>query len=316
MNKDDTAPIFVSTYSRPEHLRRTLDALAANRLAEWSDVYVFSDGPRPGDEEKVQAVRDYVDTVSDGFRSVTVIKREVNNRVANNRGGIVQLLEASGQVICLEEDVVTAPDFLEFMNQGLNVYRDRNDIFAICGYTPPIIFPDDYSRDIFRCPRFNAWGFATWKDRYDSVIFDKSQYKALLSNPEKLRQYKRRGEDVEVKLRSEAEGRLDALDVKIIFTQFINQQSVISPVQSLVLNIGHDGTGLHCRSSNRFDVGLSEFGQTFEMDPDIESDSRIDFALYCFRSQLSTSLLPRVMVRDLWRPFRRFLGKHLKGIRS
>ena len=45
--------------------------------------------------------------------------------------------------------------------------------------------------------------------------------------------------------------------LKAMYTQFLKKQYTVYPTQSLTLNIGHDGTGIHCGASNRFDVKLS-----------------------------------------------------------
>lgn len=49
------APIVIFAFNRPEHLQRTLDALAANTLAAESDVF-YCDGLRNGgDAQKIDA---------------------------------------------------------------------------------------------------------------------------------------------------------------------------------------------------------------------------------------------------------------------
>lgn len=35
------APVILFTYNRPEHTKRTIEALAANELAAETDLYVF-----------------------------------------------------------------------------------------------------------------------------------------------------------------------------------------------------------------------------------------------------------------------------------
>ena len=65
------------------------------------------------------------------------------------------------------------------------------------------------------------------------------------------------GEDLLVMLRNVAYGSLEALDVRFMYTQFMKGQYTIYPTQSLVLNIGFDGTGIHCGKTDRFNVVLS-----------------------------------------------------------
>ncbi len=119
----DLAPIGLSVYVRLEHIKKTVSALQRNRLADQSQLYVFSDAPQPGDEKKVAEVRRFLKTIS-GFKMINIVERKENGRVANTRGGLRYLLDHFGKAILLEEDVVTAPGFLTFMNEGLEIYRD------------------------------------------------------------------------------------------------------------------------------------------------------------------------------------------------
>ena len=79
------APIGISVYSRLKHLKQTINALKSNTIAKASKLYIFSDGPRAGDETAVREMRNYLTSI-DGFDEVVVIDREINSRVENNRG--------------------------------------------------------------------------------------------------------------------------------------------------------------------------------------------------------------------------------------
>ena len=157
----ELAPIGVSTYSRLYHLKKTIEALQNNTLAKQSELYIFSDAPKEGDEEIVSTVRKYIHTIN-GFRKVHIIERKTNGRVANNRGGIEELLDKYGKVIFLEEDIVTSAYFLQYMNDALHFYKNDNRISSIAGYCPPIKIPVEYKQDVFILHRFAPWGFAIW----------------------------------------------------------------------------------------------------------------------------------------------------------
>lgn len=252
----DLAPIGVSAYVRLEHLKQTLGALKNNFLAEESELYVFSDAPREGDERNVQALRTYAATIS-GFKSVTVIEREQNNRVYNNRGGIDFLLNKYKKVIWLEEDIITSQYFLKYMNDALIAYKDNDKIISITGYCPPIRIPDSYDKDVFLLKRFNAWGFGVWKHKFEpfSYSIDKDEYNRLLSSTKPV--LDRYGKDIFGMVEKEANNELDALDVKLMYFQAVHDLYTVYPVRSMVKNIGFDGSGLHCGNTGRFDVELS-----------------------------------------------------------
>ena len=46
MAEKKTAPVILFTYNRPEHTRRTIEALAKNELAQDTELFVFSDAAR------------------------------------------------------------------------------------------------------------------------------------------------------------------------------------------------------------------------------------------------------------------------------
>lgn len=255
----ELSPIGVSAYVRLEHLRRTITALRANRLACESELFVFSDAPQPGDEDKVAAVRSYLHTV-DGFKSVTIVERSENGRVANNRGGIRMLLDRFGKLVFLEDDIVTAPGFLTFMNQALDKYENNDKVFSITGYCPPIAIPAGYKFDAFFLRRFNGWGFGIWKDRTELIKpVSLGDYRDLIADRGKLREFSRgAGPDIIHGLRLDAKGLIDALDLKINYAQFVHDKYTVYPTASLAGNIGMDGSGTHCEVSEKFGTELSE----------------------------------------------------------
>jgi GT2 family glycosyltransferase len=80
----DIAPIIVFCYNRPEHLRKTMNWLRANKHAEESPLYVFCDGPKVNASEeqlqKIAAARAVVDelAVVPAFKEVHILKRDEN----------------------------------------------------------------------------------------------------------------------------------------------------------------------------------------------------------------------------------------------
>ena len=46
------APIALFVYNRPEHTKKTLEALQKNTLAQNSELFIFSDGPKNNQDKK------------------------------------------------------------------------------------------------------------------------------------------------------------------------------------------------------------------------------------------------------------------------
>ena len=115
------APIVLFVYNRPEHTRRTLEALAANPLAAESDLIVYADGPKkPEHVALVEKVRSVVRGVS-GFKSLKLVERESNLGLAKSIiAGVTAACDSRGKVIVLEDDLLVSPQFLTFLNHGLD----------------------------------------------------------------------------------------------------------------------------------------------------------------------------------------------------
>ena len=259
------APIGISTYIRINHIKRTIEALQKNTLAKQSDLYIFSDAPKPDDEAKVAIVREYLHTI-DNFKSVNIIERSVNSRVANNRGGIKMLLEQYGKCIFMEEDIVTAPGFLQFMNDALTYYSNNDQILTVAGYCPPIKIPKNYSADVYFLKRMNGWGVGFWKDKFEIVKpVSKQQLDLLKSDKKKIREFEMFGEDMPGMLEKDVKGQIDAFDVKAMYWQYIFNLYTVYPKQSLTQNIGFDGSGMHCGKTDKYVVALWEKTENFNM---------------------------------------------------
>jgi len=255
----DLAPIGLSTYIRLPHLQQTIAALQKNALAEQSELFVFSDAPRPGHEAKVASVRSYLRTV-DGFKKVCIVEREKNSRTENNRSGLSLLLNRFGKVIFLEEDVVTAPGFLTFMNQALEAYRNNDKVFAITGYCPPIEAHRYTRSDAFLLPSCNYWGFAIWKERFDQVRMKTPACEVFktIGNPYSLASYMSIGPDVPYMFLLDARGKLDAGDIKFSFEMWRKGSYLLVPTVSLTTNIGFDGSGEHCGTEQKYETVISD----------------------------------------------------------
>jgi hypothetical protein len=267
------APIGISVYSRLEHLKQTVTALQKNTLAKDSAVYFFSDAPKPGDEEKVEELRDYLRGVS-GFSEIHIWEREKNGRVANNRGGMKSLSDQFGEFIFLEEDVVTSPGFLQFINDGLEHFRDNPMVQAICGHTPNLKSLLNHKSDYYSTSRFHPWGFGMTRKNYDQISSIDSKY--LLEKEKSIKavvdDY---GNDLWNMIVKDARGEVDALDLKICFLQIMAGKVSVLPRMTLVRNIGIDGSGAHCSDEDPYEGHKLWNQEHFEFSNVVEASYRV-----------------------------------------
>jgi len=113
---------------------QTVEALKKNELAQESELFIFSDGWKNEDDKpKVLEVRDYLKTI-DGFKKVTIIEKDKNWGLANNIiDGVSKIVNEYDKVIVLEDDLMTSPYFLKYMNEALKRYKDEEKVMHISG---------------------------------------------------------------------------------------------------------------------------------------------------------------------------------------
>jgi len=249
--KTPCAPLVLFVYNRPEHTRSTLQALAANELAEKTPLFIYSDGPRSeADAAAVTRVRE-ICSAATGFASVKIYKRPGNKGLAESIiDGVTEHIAAHGRVIALEDDLVTSPNFLRYMNSALDHYESDTAAFSIGGYSfPPhsgFAVPAAYPWDTYSINRCCSWGWGTWHSRWKQIVWDKEYFADFLQDVEAQKDFNRSGPDKTDMLRQHCEGKLDVWAIRFCYAHFVNRMNCIYPVRSLVDNIGLDGSGIHC----------------------------------------------------------------------
>jgi hypothetical protein len=247
--KSKKVPVIIFVYNRPQHTRETVEALLKNDLADESDLTVFSDAAKnSGAAQQVQEVRDYLKTIT-GFKSVRIVEREENWGLAKSIiQGVTEVVNQYGKVIVLEDDIVTSPAFLQFMNQALNFYEEQKRIWHVSGWSYPI--ETEGLDDVFLWRAMNCWGWATWADRWQH--FEKNPT-ALIENwtAEQKDQFDLDGSGVFWnQVEANAAGKINTWAIFWYATIFQNHGLCLNPAVSYVDNIGHDGSGVHCGSDN------------------------------------------------------------------
>lgn len=276
----DLAPIGVSTYSRINHLKQTIAALQKNTLAKESEIYIFSDAPKKGDEEIVAKVREYIHTI-DGFKKVYIVERDTNSRTINNRSGIRELLDKYGRMIFLEEDVVTAAGFLQFMNDALSFYKNDSNILSVSGHTPNLRYFKNSLSEVYLSKRFHGWGVGFWYIKYN-LIKDLPPWSEIKRDKQTIQNLKIMGCDMLSMVKNEADHRIDALDIKACYLCAKHGYTNLLPTKTLVKNIGMDNSGVHCSDHDLFfnDSLCNKILFNMIEDLKIDNDALIEYKRY------------------------------------
>ncbi|MBZ4646756.1 MAG: glycosyl transferase, group 1/2 family protein [Clostridia bacterium] len=290
----DLAPIALFVYNRIEHTLKTIEALKKNGLAKESDLIIYSDGPKKeADLSLIAHLRSEI-RKTEGFNSITVIERENNIGLANSIiSGVTELINDYGKIIVLEDDCVPSEDFLYFMNMCLDKYAEEEQIMSISGYSLPIEVPEDYPYDIYFSYRSSSWGWGTWEKAWKYYDRDPAILKKISSSRDLRDKVDRAGKDLYPMLRNQIKGKLDSWSVFWSINIIMNDGLCINPVYSRILNIGHDGTGIHCNVTSKYDVNTtSRYDKNIVLPESILIDERIQKR---YRAFLSESLFERVI---------------------
>ena len=240
------APIVLFTYNRLNHTKNTVSALKKNYGAKESHLIIYSDGPKNiKDYVKVKKIREYIKTIN-GFKKVNIIERDRNWGLANSIiDGVTKIVNEYGKVIVLEDDLVTSPNFLDFMNQALDVHRENKKIMSVTGYSFPINLPVDYSYDVYLFYRCMSWGWGTWKDRWKSATWSEHGIYKMLVRPWLYHRFRRGGKDLPKMLLAQSLGKIDSWAIRWCFNHMINNAFCLYPNVSFIHNEGFDNSGTH-----------------------------------------------------------------------
>lgn len=254
------APVVLFVYNRPEHTRKTLEHLSRNKFAAESELIVFADGPKEnaGEEEltKIEAVRSVVNE-KNWCGAIKLVASEKNKGLANSViEGVTEIVNEYGRVIVLEDDLVSSPYFLEFMNASLEQYANDEKVIGIAAYIYPVrtALPETFFLRGADC-----WGWATWKRGWD--LFEKDG-KKLLDEIES----KKLAEDFDFgnaypytqMLRDQVNGLNSSWAIRWYASAYLQNKLSLYPGETLIQNIGVDGSGTHSGISDKWEGRMAK----------------------------------------------------------
>ena len=239
------APILLFVYNRPEHTRRCIESLLKNSLASESYLFIYADGAKDStQQEAVNEVRNYIRTIQ-GFKQITLLERNENWRLARNIiDGVTTQVNRYGKVIVLEDDLVVAPYFLQFMNDALEVYKDEPKVGHIqaCDFTQDSSLPTT-----FLIKWTGSWGWATWDRAWKYFNPNGKELLQELEERKLTRVFDFNGKYGFTRmLRRQIEGKNNSWAIRWNASLFLKDILSLNVGRSLVQNEGFDGSGTNC----------------------------------------------------------------------
>lgn len=286
------APIALFVYNRPQHTERTVKFLMQNELAAESRLFIFSDGAKTlADEDKVNEVREFIKKI-EGFKSVEIIESKTNLGLANAViAGVSRLTKEYGQAIVFEDDLISSPYTLTYFNEALNRYRDEEKVMHIGAYM--YVLGDKNLPDSFFYRAATSWGWATWdrawkhfEPNIDKLIKQFDGKKKDAFSIEKTMNFWKQIQDFK-------NGKNNSWAIRWYASIFLKGGLTLNPSQSLVNNIGHDGTGVHSGLNDIYNVIINP--QPIKVFPTVVEENKAAYtAIKTFLANRKGSMVSRI----------------------
>lgn len=275
-----SAPIVLFVYNRPCHVEQTLEALQNNLLASESELFIYSDASKHEDAAGMVAQVRKIIHAQKGFRKITVIEREKNLGLANSViDGVTNIVNKYGKVIVLEDDMVTSPYFLRFMNENLDMYEEEDKVVSIHGYVYPIKEP---LPETFFLRGADCWGWATWKKGWDIFEPDGTKLLLALNREELVSQFDFNNSYPYYRmLEEQVSGKNDSWAIRWYASAFLAGKLTLYPGESYVNNIGNDNSGTHAGKTKMFDIKIKHTPPVLmKIEPEENKNARKAFERY------------------------------------
>jgi len=250
------APIALFVYNRPSHTKQTLSYLKRNKLFNDSELYIFCDGPKADATNEQMAKIDELHSLFNAENLPNIaqlIKQEKNIGLANSiTFGINKVFELHEKVIVIEDDILTSPDFLEYMNKALNHYENEERVMHISGFIPPIN-TNKIKEDYVFVKNASCWGWGTWKKAWAN--FPKSDEEIAKQIPNLNKRDFDYGNNYHRMLNRALKKEIDSWAIKWYYAIYQKKGLCLHPIKSLTKNIGLDNSGIHSSKSHLLDKG-------------------------------------------------------------
>jgi hypothetical protein len=228
--------------------------LLSNTIAEQTPLYIALDYPfKESHWEGYGLISSYINTIS-GFSKIEIIRRDINYGPSKNMYEALEVIFSEyARVILSEDDNEFSPNFLTYVNKGLEIFENKKEIFAVCGYNYPISIQENGEHYFTKA--FSAWGYGIWKDRMLEFlkINNISYVKSVLNKIENVKSLNKYADFYLPHALNMIETNSLTGDTVITLNLILENKFCVFPTVSKVRNHGNDGSGAHCGIDDRFE---------------------------------------------------------------
>lgn len=251
------APILVMVYDRLDSLKKCIQALQECKESKQSELYISSDAAyRSQDVEKIEAVREYIQTIS-GFEKVIPIMPKENRGLNGSYNAALDLIfKGHNTFIFMEDDIIVAPNFLQFVNEGLEFYKDEPKVLSISGFSHSVFYnvSEAQKSETYFTQRWCPWGFASWKDKILHVpALSLEELKKDLNDSDFVKKLDEIGIDLFTAFQRKLyKQETLVLDYRYVHYMVKNDLYTATPYTTKTFNIGNDGQGTRTQKNEKY----------------------------------------------------------------
>ena len=247
------APIIVFAYNRADKLEQLLTSLERNAQIKNMDLYIFVDIPdkknrkdRRYNQQVITFLKKYQSDCK-MFKKITIEISDKHRGLADSIiHGVTKIVNQYGKVIVLEDDLKVSEDFLDYMQRGLEIYKNDSRIWAVAGYCPVFKMPGKYKKDVFLVPRPESWGWGTWSERWNRCHWEVSTYQEFRKDILKRILFNIGGDDLGPMLKRQMENaQYNSWAIRWGYQQFLERKYTVYPKESRVIHCGTDNRSTH-----------------------------------------------------------------------
>jgi len=290
------APVVIPTLNRHIHFKRCVESLSRCTHADKTDLFISLDYPLYEKHwDGYKRIELYLNNIK-GFHTVNIIKRDENLGAMNNYlKSTSEIFEKYDRIIFTEDDNEFSPNFLDYINKGLQKFENDPLIYAICGYKYLVPIHKEYNFNFFFYRGFSAWGYGTWKNKSKELVLssdDLTRFIKQKNNVKELNKVSKRHYYNIINSILKKEIRYGDFAVFINNIKF--DQYCVFPCISKVRNFGHDGSGINCGTigSKVFTNQIIDDNITFEYSDSVPICN--DNLLYTLRNYFSLSFKGKI----------------------
>lgn len=265
------APVVITTLCRFDTFSRCVDSLSKCTGADQTELFIGIDYPTK--ESHWDGYRRICTCAEQlhGFKAVHVYKRETNyGQVRNTRSLLEEVKKRYDRYILSEDDNEFSPNFLEYINKGLERFKTDPKILAICGFNFPFSYMEEikgYDKNAFPMQYFSAWGIGRWVNKGPkNFISNNEKAKEIVFSWSAIFKLWKAGHYSTVRrLLHRYKGGIGDLMYRVYC--IFEDKYCIFPTVSKVRNLGNEGNGTVCEIvDHRYANQKTDTNLTFEYD--------------------------------------------------